>query len=471
MKIISFLFLLLICFNFSKAQYNETYYESYEYRHTISEKTYYASKHINCEIHCLQGKSEECEVYKEQLEYVFNEFENLIDFKNDITFSIYFLDLKYVCKKCLSMALPPNYIFLRELNSNQVFSYPQALVKQLIVNDNDYNVAYTDFTIAINVDQDIEDIKTIGKFALAREMLHGMGITLTGDLVNSRGYKFFSEDFYVPQIREEIELGDENVDVDVRFKKFYPLNVFEKNIVTQLNPDYYIFDSLNSIYNITFPEQEYNYMSAVNDTRIERKALSNAYTPITQSPFYEKAKEIAQLFKQKGSVGFRAYDGSVVPLQTFKGEYYRSVSVCHIDIPKITDAVFYDYDPFNKNEIKDYLNEDFIMNYTYMFMYDVGEIAKIVSKEKEPKIFGPGVIKILKTMGYSIKGDTAPLNTEYILARDIEIETDNYIDLALSLAGEHDFYGKGSRYSGAFTNKVCNVKSYLIAMFILSLFV
>jgi hypothetical protein len=404
------------------------------------------------------------------LDYVFNEFEKLIDFEKEITFSIYFLDLKYVCKKCLSMALPPNYVFLKELNSEKVFSYPQALAKQFMINYD--NIAYTDFTIAINVDHDKEDIKTIGKFALAREMLHGMGITLTGDLANSRGYKLFSEDFYVPQIREEIDIGDENVDVDITFKRFYPLNVFEKHIVSQQKPDYYIFDSLNEMHYTYFPELNYNYMEAVNNTDIEKKALFNTYSALIDSPYYEQAKEIAKLFKQKGSVGFRAYDGSVIPLQTFKGEYYRSLSVCHIDIPKITDAAFYDYDPFNKNEIKDYLNEDFIMNYTYMFMYDVDEIAKIVSNTKDPKIFGPGVIKILKTMGWRIKGDTsAPSNTQYELATDINIEADNYIDLALSLAGEHDFYGKGSRYNSAFTNKVCDVKSYLIAMFILSLFV
>eukprot|EP00833_Pecoramyces_ruminatium_P010861 jgi/Orpsp1_1/1184893/evm.model.c7180000091404.1 len=473
------LLVLLINFDLINAEDYDDYFDEYEerdyyvsseYRDTIKEVDNFESKYMDIEIHCLQGRDEYCKYYKEQLEPVVEEIENIIDFKRKIYFSLYFFDLHFICNKCLSVALPPNYVFLRESGSNQVYSYPQALARQLDINES-LDFADMDFTIAINIEHDIEDIKIMGKFALAREILHGMGITLTGELVNSRGYKLFEEDFYVPQLRAEIKLGDEVEDVKIKYKRFYPLNVFEKYIVAQAFPDVYIFDTLNDIYKIEYPTQRFNYMKAADDESLEGTALYNAYQTIFTSNYYEKGKEIARLFKRKGTVGFKANDGTIVPLQTFNDEFYRSISVCHIDIPKISDATFYDYDPFNKNEIKEYLNEDFIMNYTYMFMYDASEIADIVSNKKNANIIGPGVIKILRTMGWKIKGDNGLEKTKYLVADDIHIDYDNYLDLALKLSGEHDFYKKGYSALGSANNLVCDIKSYLITMFIIGIFI
>ncbi|KAG4092287.1 hypothetical protein H8356DRAFT_577214 [Neocallimastix lanati (nom. inval.)] len=133
----------------------------------------------------------------------------------------------------------------------------------------------------------------------------------------------------------------------------------------------------------------------MNDTKgMDKTYLRESYEPFLSSIFYEPAKNIAQLYKKKGSVGFRASDGTVVPLQTFEGEYY-------IDIPKISNYTFYDYDPFDINEIKNYLNEDFILNYTYM--YDLKIIQEIIGKDNKYGVFSPGAIKILTTLGWELK--------------------------------------------------------------------
>ncbi|OUM60152.1 hypothetical protein PIROE2DRAFT_21129 [Piromyces sp. E2] len=387
--------------------------------------------------------------------------------------SLFLMDLTYMCKDCLGIVLPPSFVYLKEEGSDKVYSYPQALAKQLKFDGKDnLEFAEMDFTMIINVDQTNEDIKIFGEFALAREILHGIGITTSGDLVNSSGYKLFSEDFYAPQRHPIIKVDNDSVDgVYVKFKKFYPISVFEKYIVTQSNPNEYIFENLTDMHKVQFPHQE--YYKFMNDTKkMDETYFKESYEIFISSSFYEPAKRIAQLYKQKNSVGFKAADGSVIPLQSFDGEYYKSVSINHIDIPKISTYSYYDYDPFNKNEIKNYLNEDFILNYTYMFMHKLDTIKSIVGKDNKYGIFGPGVIKMLTTLGWKLKDNKdsndskISANINYKLATEIDIPFINYYDELMRVSDQHDYYGYGSL---ANYNMVCDVKAYVFTLLAIGL--
>jgi len=388
--------------------------------------------------------------------------------------SLFLMDLTYMCKDCLGIVLPPSYVYLKEEGSDKVYSYPQALAKQLEFDGkDDLELADMDFTMVINVDQDDDDIKVFGEFALAREILHGMGITTTGDLANYNGYEnLFMEDFYAPQRHPEIKVNATEVDgVYVQFKKYYPISIYEKYIVTQANPNDYIFENLTDMYKVEYPKQD--YYKFMNDTQeLDKAYLKESYQQFITSSFYEPAKRIAQLYKQKNSVGFKAADGSVIPLQTFNGEYYKSVSINHIDIPKMSTYSFYDYDPFNKNEIKNYLNEDFILNYTYMFMYDLKTIKESVGKDNKYGIIGPGVVKILTTLGWELKDDKnkddpkKSSNLKYVLATEVDIPINNYYDELMRVSDEHDYYGYGSLAS---SNMVCDVKAYALTLLAIGL--
>jgi len=426
------------------------------------------------DIHCLYEREKQCEIFEDQLKSILKKIDDIFVIKEQIKMSLFLMDLTNVCKDCLGIVLPPSFVYLKEVGSDKVYSYPQALARQLNFEGKDkLDFATMDFTMVINVDQSDEDIKTFGEFALAREILHGMGITTSGDLANSNGYEqLFSEDFYAPQRHPSIKVTDDIDGIFVKFEKFYPLSIYEKYIVTQSNPNDYIFQNLTDMYKVPYPPQE--YYKFMNDTEeLDKTYLKESYQQFVSSSFYEPAKRIAQLYKQKGSVGFKAADGSVIPLQTFNGDYYKSVSVNHIDIPKMSTYFFYDYDPFNKNEIKNYLNEDFILNYTYMFMYKLKTIKSIVGKDNKYGIFGPGVIKILTTLGWKLKDDkkskndpTISANLKYQVATEVNIPFNNYYDELMRVSDKHDYFGYGSL---ANYNMVCDVKAYAFTLLAIGL--
>ncbi|ORX57882.1 hypothetical protein BCR36DRAFT_344696 [Piromyces finnis] len=432
------------------------------------------TNHMKAEIHCLYNREDQCEIFQDQLRDILSQFESVFVIKEDISLSLFLMDLTYMCKDCLGIVLPPSFVYLKEEGSDKVYTYPQALAKQLNFDGKeDIQFSSVDFTMVINVDQTDEDIRTFGEYILAREILHGIGIATTGDLVNSNGYPdLFNEDFYAPQRHPKIKVDDEQVDgVYVKFKKFYPLSIFERYIVRQSNPNDFIFNSLGDMYKVEFPPQD--YYKFMNDTKgMDKIYLKESYDQFLYSSYYEPAKEIARLYKQKGSVGFKTSDNSVIPLQTFDGEYLKSLSINHIDIPKMKSYYYYEYDPFNKNEIKDYLNDDFILNYTYMFMYDLNTIKSIVNKDGKYGIFGSGTVKILTTLGWKLKHDknnddpTISANIKYQVATEVDIPYNNYYDELMRISDEHDYYGYGSL---ANNKMVCDIRTYTIALLAIGL--
>jgi len=425
---------------------------------------------FKADMYCLYEKDKQCKLFRKKLKKILKSIDKAIDIKERVNFSVYLTDLTAFGKGCLGIVLPPSFIYLKESGSNKIYSYPQALARQLNINGKEQiKFPEMDFTIVINIDQEDEDIEKFGEFALAREILHGMGIITTGDLVNSNGYKVFAEDFYAPQRASNIEIDDSDINgVYVKFEKFYPISIFEKYIVPKANPNDFIFDSLNDMHKVTFPIQYYNFMNVTED--IEMDSIKESYEPFLSTPYYEQAKKIAQLYNIKGSVGFKATDGSVVPLQTFDEQYIKSSSISHIDIPKINTYSYFEYDPFNKNEIKDYLNEDFILNYTYMFVYDVDTIASIVAQNNKYGVIGPGILKILTTLGWTEKGQDRSSNPSasmtYEVATEVKIEYTNYVDLMMKHAQYHNHFNYSSL---ADNNRVCDPKAYAITLLVLGL--
>ncbi|ORX64980.1 hypothetical protein BCR32DRAFT_272881 [Anaeromyces robustus] len=442
-----------------KKKSNKEIIEKLEIPDQLEQWSSVETDNFNVYIYCINEDSK-CKIYKKQLKKVLKTIENIFEFKEVINISLFLMRLNVLCEgSCLGIVIPPNFVYLKEDKSDIVYSYPQALAKQLKIKENEGGSfsPLVDFTVVLNIDLEKEDIETMGEFSIAREILHGMGIVNTGDLVNSNKYQLFSEDFYAPQRAIEFTFIEEDVNgVYVKFNKFYPLSIFERYIVTQDNPNNYIFDSLTEMYTTNYPTQEYNFMNATAED--EKVALTNAYQTFLNSEYYLKAREIASIYTKKGSVGFKANDGTIIPLQTFDGEYYKSLSINHIDIPKINTEIYYDYDPFDKNEIKNYLNEDFIMNYTYMFMYDVDTIASIVASKNKHGIIGPGVINILKTIGWTEKGEKS-LPKEYIMV-DVDINNDNYMDLFFRSSSQHDYYG----FSSSSNKNMCDPKAYVISL-------
>jgi len=425
-----------------------------------------STKHIDVNIHCLYEREPQCEIFKKQMKSIIKTIEKAIEIKEKVAITLFLMDLSNLCGECLSIVIPPSFIYVKEVGSDKVYSVPQALAKQLNIEGlNLYSLPVSDFTMVVNVEQDDKDIEQFGKFALIREVLHGMGMITSGDLVNSNSYFLYEEDFYAPQRVPVVTLDDDDVNgVEVTFEKFYPISIFEKNIVTQADPNNYVFDSLNDMYKVQFPRQFYNYMNATEEE--EKSSLLESYEPFLVSHFYEPAKKVAQLYKQKGSVGFKAADGKVIPLQTFDGEYIKSCSITHIDIPKVKKYSFYDYDPFNKDEIKDYLNEDFVLYYTYMFSYDMETILSIVGENNKYGFLSPNIIKILTTLGWTEKDNpSATPNVKYKVAEEVKISYDNYWDTLMKSSDHHDYYGFGSFAD----NLVCHPKAYAMTLIALSL--
>jgi len=432
----------------------------------------YSTDMIFAKVYCLYNREKQCKIFFSQMINILKKIEKAIDIKKEIRMSLYLVDLTYLCEDCLSIVLPPSFIYVQESGSNKIYSVPQALAKQLNIkgfSNIEDQLPNEDFTMVVNVDQEDDDIKQFGEFTLIREILHGMGMITSGDLVNSNSYYLYEDDFYAPQRAPIISFDDSDINgVYVKFEKFYPISIFEKYIVTQNDPNNYIFNDLNDMYMVRFPKQSYNFMNATEEE--EKQSLLDSYEPFRSSSYYEPARKIAQLYKQKGTVGFKTVDGTIVPLQTFDDEYIKSSSIIHIDIPKMSNYSFYDYDPFNKKEIQTYLNEDFILNYTYMFAYDVDTILSIVGKNNKHGFLSPNIIKILTTLGWTEKGSKSSSTNNavvnYEIANNVKIEYDNYWDALMKASDQHDYYGYGFSFAD---NLVCDAKAYAMTFLAVAL--
>ena len=413
-----------------------------------------------------------------------------IEIYEPIIFEVFIDDLtKYEMNDLCGAVLDVNHVVLKSSNdtSSAPYLYPQSLAKQLSLNKRP-NFKQNDFIMILN------NMKSMGDYyefylkqgyarTIIHEIIHGLGHKSIMSIEDLRKFdlnksieeieKSYENDengengengenydkFILYLSNEDVEnikilpnsINDFNSDVIKNAKNekeielstfnadvygFYPLSVYDKYIV-DINSKKPIFEKLTHLY----------------------EDLNNCYSniPFKFSEYYNKTREcfnqldadtkntlstLPQKYILKGnSIGILTVDNTVVPLQTFDGFYIDGSSVHHTNSEIFNEIIKNStiHDAYLNNmlitedNVEYYLDENFIMYFQDFENLPRDVLLRTVAKNNKHGLIGPGIVSILKTLGWTEKGEQ-PSNDTYYLVEDIEIpEQNNFKEYVLKI--------------------------------------
>jgi len=408
---------------------------------------------------CVEDHNDICNTLRKNLDSALNVLENTFEVYQPIVFDMYIDDLsRHGLYNITGGNFDTNYVPLRLSNdtNSPPYLFPQSLVKQLILNkEPDYESI--DFVIAMDNMKRIEDMPEYGKLdaILLHEITHALGflsfvnvkplscsdkaIPLIYRISKTHNdkdiFKVLPETapYFDSEVLNAETLEEFNYQSDISKVSFYPLTIFEKNIVDAQNNDE-IFDEFGYLFrdfekcfgeNATFKDITFkNYTTCFNNLSSEKKEL---ITFITDN-----------YLTKENSIGFLTNNGNVVPLQTFNDIFLFGSSVSHT---KYKDMSFLiegtkEHDELNAETLVvdeefaySHYDENFLMNFAGdNLTRDL--LFKTVAKNNTHGLMGPGIVDILKTMGWTEKGDSKN-NNQYYLAEDVKFYQQNKFEYLL----------------------------------------
>ncbi|OUM62752.1 hypothetical protein PIROE2DRAFT_20755 [Piromyces sp. E2] len=213
---------------------------------------------------------------------------------------------------------------------------------------------------------------------------------------------------------------------------FFPLNVFEKNIVKR-NTTEKLFENIGSLY------QEFNKClenKSFTYTDLSEIFVYDCYQTIT--PKMEKdLNTIKEYYTTKKSIGFLTKDGTVEPLQTFDNSYMYGSSVHHTDYKKYDELMelfredkemekkYDEGEFFNETNIEKYLDKEYVMYFKIGDNVSRELFKKTAGKYNKHDLIGQGIVEILKTLGWTEK-DEPRSNEMYYVDENISIPEAQY---------------------------------------------
>lgn len=398
-----------------------------------------------------------------------------IEIDNTITFNVYVDKLSKFEKEdtIVCQCVDTNLVVLKTSVDDKPYVFPQALVKQLPL---DKSVTYreNDFTLLVNVD----GIKKMGGAentnvlytSMLHEMLHGFGI-----LQNLYLKKLGKDDVnyvLVPKrisaiTREEVDKIKSISDFDAfdqKFGGFYPLTIYEKNIV-DINSKNYLFNDVALLYSqidcfdkgITLNEMKNeDYKKCIGQLPAQTQQLLSSLP----ANYYLKAH----------SMGFLNSDGKVIPLQTFDNEYHSRTSVNHIEFAKTqefyqyVDSVVSDRSEFtldkyiNERNVAQFFDENLLMCPYNMYLNE-SLFLSTVGKNNKYGWISSDILSILTTMGWTEKGKPKATNPYYVQA-----ELPESLNFPLTMKEYYPKQSVGSSSSSSSSVKAISSTLFLVSM-------
>jgi len=402
--------------------------------------------------HCSEEK-ELCDKIKNNLAYATKTISNTFEIYKPITFEVFVDDLsKYGLTQTLAGVLDINYIPLKESrnSSTPTYVYAQSLAKQLKLNKQNPNYKANDFTMIVNNCNSIPEKKDNElRSIMIHEIFHGLGFAslarlskLTDSEENdpySKGSKldYNEDDQYtitpdiIPSYNKKLlEItNEEEYDKEIlntNMNKFLPFSAFDKNIVS-LKTGEKILNNLKFYY-----KEANKYCLPKNGSPLLLKDASDKYISNCLNKCSAKSKEtIAHIAKKYyfdyHTLGILTKEGEKIPLQTLYDEYRPGSSVSHINNP-FFDEYFrrvkegesredlYDRakNTFKEDVLLSYYDDNFILYFSDEDDLTVEQMLKVLPNNPKHPLIGNGIVKIMKTMGWTEKGQKRINHTYYI---------------------------------------------------------
>jgi len=364
------------------------------------------------------------------------------------------LDLKYGTNRSLAGIADINFVPLKTSNSKSEapFLYPQALAKQYILNKKPKYKTF-DFTLLVNNCKSMPESRNneYGTIMI-HEILHGLGLTSLASvkelynnkntdndkknqflLFNKSNQYFFSPREIYSYSKNIMEATNENeylkLSNNTKITGFKPFSVFDKHLVS-IKSGERIFKDLQFYYK----EANKNCLPE-NGSPLLKKDITNEYLSGCFKKFNSKTQNIVirttrEYYFDYHTLGIKTIDGSIVPLQTFNGEYKYGSSVCHL-----TNPLYDEYlkrvkkfgensasvkelktssGSFKKEAILKYYDDNYVMYVSDEDNFTIKEMLKILPNNQKHPLIGNGIIKIMATLGWTVKGTKRNSKIHYI---------------------------------------------------------
>jgi len=412
--------------------------------------------------HCSE-EQEYCDKLKNDLDYAFTTLSNTFEIYQPIVFEVFVDDLieKYKMN-ALAAVIDPNYVSLKSSRSRSStpYLYPQALAKQLRLNK-EPKYKKNDFLMVINNCNSFpqsrdNELRSI----LIHEILHGLGFMslipvrqLTDNdefnidapakpLLFNETDKYAIFPYTLPLYSEkllEITNEEEYLDqlINTEISKFMPFSVFDKNLVSMKSGEK-LFSDIKSYYK----EANRNCLPENGSLLLKEsteKSSSDCFESLSSKTRKIITRSIRDNFFETRALGILTNDGDMIPLQTLDGMFLPGSSVSHINNP-IYEKVYTEieeghpefleeiYDlstgKFTKEAVIEYFDENFILYFSDEDDLTVEDMLELLPNNKKHPLIGDGIIKIMKTLGWTEKGKRES-GKRYYLDESIDIPEAN----------------------------------------------
>jgi len=416
--------------------------------------------------HCSE-EQEYCDKLKNDLEYAFTTISNAFEIYQPIVFEVFVDDLigKYKMN-ALAAVLDPNFVSLKSSRSRSStpYLYPQALVKQLRLNK-EPKYKKNDFIMVVNNCNSVPELKDNElRSIIIHEIFHGLGfmssipiIQLTDNDVfdidspakpimfnETDKYAFFP--YRVPLYNEELlEITNEEEYLDkiynTEFSKFMPFNIFDKNLVSIKSGKKLLSDikSYHKEVNRNCLPEDGSSLLLKESTE---KALSDCFESLSSKTQRIITRSIKENFFETHALGILTDDGEMIPLQTLDGMFLTGSSISHINNP-IYDKAYaaieeghielleeiYDLSTgkVNKEAAIKYYDENFVLYFSDEDDFTIEEMLELLPNNKNHPLIGNGIIKIMKTLGWTEKGKRES-SKRYYLDESIDVPEANVFE-------------------------------------------
>ena len=357
-----------------------------------------------------------------------------------------------------------NYVPLKtsRSKSSAPYLYPQALAKQLKLNKQP-KYKKNDFIMLINTNNSTLQLNNDLRSLVTHEIFHGLGFysltsvaKLTEGNANSAGnpgaYELNGTDKYaifpytVPSFSEKLseitnveeymtELNNSEI------SKFMPFSIFDKNIVF-LESGERLFNDLKFYY------KEVNQKCTPKDgsplllKESTIQSFNDCYGSLNSETQETITRIIEDNYFKSHAIGILTKDGDMIPLQTGDETYSPGSSVSHINNPLYDEAakaisegrmeyLFSLYDlttgKFNKEAVSQFYDGDYLLYTAEDNNLTVEEMIELLPNNPDHPLVGDGIVKIMKTLGWTEKGKKKS-NRTYYLDESFEIpEANNFV--------------------------------------------
>ncbi|KAI9138977.1 hypothetical protein BKA69DRAFT_1088364 [Paraphysoderma sedebokerense] len=276
----------------------------------------------------------------------------------------------------LGFASPAGWVEARGQGDQSIFSYPQALAKQLKMGD---QRTYTPFDITAEFnaeydwwfegDQPITESQFDLEATVLHELLHGLGFGLAGWATQFDTPEFSNAKFIAPLVK-----GDST------FQGWEVAPVFARHLVEVTTPIGNVVATLASNARERSLMDSYNMITRYN-TNVGRD-YTTWIRSFNRSAEYAEAVRLNRVMTTSNTILFRMKSGKRVPLETSLTPFVTGSSLSHISLSMKSSP-------------------EFLM----MFQGTAGAtLPDQIKKSQAPPsaAIGPVILEMLETMGYQV---------------------------------------------------------------------